>query len=40
LHLGIVSAVMIYNVGLAAGVTNAMLPMVKHQINANNDQSP
>jgi Cu2+-exporting ATPase len=39
LHLGIVSAVMIYNVGLAAGVTNAMLPMVKHQINANNDQS-
>ncbi|MEM7535892.1 MAG: HAD-IC family P-type ATPase [Chloroflexota bacterium] len=30
LHLGIVSAVMLFNIGLVASVSNAMLPLIKH----------
>lgn len=32
-HFGILSAIMIYNVGLVAGVANAMWPMISHQRN-------
>ena len=33
LHFGLVSAIMLYNIGLAASVSNALLPLIKHQRN-------
>jgi heavy metal translocating P-type ATPase len=37
LHAGIVSAVVLYNCGLAAGVGNSMLPLWKHRKPENNE---
>lgn len=37
LHTGIVSAVVLYNCGLAAGVGNSMLPLWKHKKTKSND---
>nr|VFJ48616.1 MAG: Cu2+-exporting ATPase [Candidatus Kentron sp. FM]VFJ48988.1 MAG: Cu2+-exporting ATPase [Candidatus Kentron sp. FM]VFK14650.1 MAG: Cu2+-exporting ATPase [Candidatus Kentron sp. FM] len=37
LHFGIPSGIAIYNLGLAAGVTNAMLPLKKYSESENND---
>ncbi|NJP07342.1 MAG: heavy metal translocating P-type ATPase, partial [Chloroflexaceae bacterium] len=32
LHFGVLTAVLLYNAGLVAGVTNAMLPMARHRL--------
>ena len=37
-HLGMVGSLMIYNLGLTTSISNALLPLVKHEINKRQSQ--
>ena len=37
-HLGMVGSLMIYNLGLTTSVSNALLPLIKHEMNKRQNQ--